>query len=207
MNISNYLFYPYSHKSYGFIRALQSLNIEFEVISPNGLGLIGKDISYAVNGKNLGKKVKSYLDIDFSKYELIVISDNLNEFMESELIEIVKKTKENNLKILNYCDKENYIKLFDDTSLLEPVKDVKEKVIINYMDKIDELNLPFYSPEKLMIFVGNIVEMIDNFYISLQLKIGLEKMGYRVEMISNENDGKFFDCLKYPKEFMDIKNP
>lgn len=204
MNTKNYIFYPYSHKSYGFIRGLQSLNIKFDVISPNGFGLMGKDTSYAVNGKELGKKVKGYLDIEFSSYDSIIISDNLNDSMEDELIQIIERSKENNLEIINYCNKEKYIKLISNGLLVKSTKYQKEESIISYMDRLEELNLPFYSPEKLMIAVGGILQTIDNFYISLQIKIGLEKMGYSVEMITNESDGEFFNCLKYPEEFMQI---
>ncbi len=204
MNNKNYLFYPYSHKSYGFIRGLMSLDIEFDVIAPKGLGLTGKDMAYVVNGNDLGKKVKVCEEVDFSRYDAIIISENLNEFMETELDKIIEKSKENNLEIFNYCDKEKYLKLFENISL-KNIKNNKEKVIKKSIDKSDKFNLPFYTPEKLIIFVGGIIETIDNFYISLQVKIGLEKMGYKVEMITKDNDGRFFDCLKYPVEFMSNK--
>ncbi|MTI49023.1 MAG: hypothetical protein FH761_14355 [Firmicutes bacterium] len=190
MNDKRYLFYPYSNDSYGFIRGLISLNIDFDVISPDGYGLIGKDVGYAINGKDIGKKVKGFNGVNFSDYDAIIISEDISESNKSELTKIIEKSKKNNLEILNYNDDAEY---------------EKELILRKSMKRYDKFSLPFYTPEKLIILVGGIVETIDNFYVSLQTKIGLEKMGYRVEMITNSNDGRFFGCIKYPKEFMSSK--
>src|SRR5699024_2624592 len=143
MSNKKYIFYPYSHEAYGFIRGLQSLNIKFDVISPNGFGLIGKDISYAINGKELGKQVKGYLDIDFNEYDSIIISEDLNDSMRSEVIEIIQKSKESNLEIINYCKDKEYVRLFPDIQCKRTEKEKKERLIKRYMNKIEELNLPF----------------------------------------------------------------
>ncbi len=203
MKSKNYLFYPYTDKSYGFVRGLISSDIKFDVISPKGLGFVGKDIAYAVNSKEVGKIVKSYNDINFKDYDSIILSSHINKFMKNELLKIIKSSRNNNLDIINYCCDKEYKELFHKNFI--PIdKDYEEgKLIKRTVDTIDKFKLPFYNPQKLIIFVGGIIDTIDNFYISLQMKLGLEKIGYKVEMITNELDGQFFQCLNYPDEFMD----
>lgn len=203
MNNKNYLFYPYTNRSFGFIKGLLAKNIDFDVISPKGFGLQNRDIAYSVNKKDLGKKVKSLNDIQFKNYDSIILSSYIEEdTIKDELTKLIEQSIENDLEIVSLKQEKSSIEKLCNYKKLKKYDLGVNEAIEKTINKFNELNLPLYSSNNPVIFVGGIFDYIDNYNISLQVKIKLEDEGYNVILITNEKDLEYFGTLRYPKEFM-----
>ena len=202
MHDKNYLFYPYTDKSYSFVKGLIASNINFDVISPIGYGLNGKDLSYVTNRMKLKKTIKDIHNIDFSQYNSILLSNNINELMLDELEVIATSAGEHKIEIVNLSGEFNLDTL--DFRIQNEVDDI-ESEIKEMMNRIEEFGLAYYKSQKPIILVGGILESIDDFSISLGLKLEFEKQGYKTQLITDEKDAIFFNCIKYPASFMSNK--
>ena len=170
------LFYPYNDKTYGLVKGLLMKDIYVDIIASKGSGLVNKDMAYSVNKSKINKVVKSIEEIQYKNYDTLIISSYANyTICESEILELIKNIKKENI-------------------------DEIETIIKRY----GELNLPLYNPKVPVIYIGGLLESIDSFDISLQIKLAMEKLDYKISLITNETDGKLFGTINYPKSFMGI---
>lgn len=206
MHNKKYLFYPFSNKSFGFVKGLLTKKFDFEAISPKGLGLQNKDIAFSVNKKNLGKKVRLLKDVQIKHYDSLIISSFLDEdILKDELTNFIEQATDNDLEIILLGRDEVNIQKLSNYKYLIRYGYYEEEIIEKHISKFKELNLPFYSSNRPVVFIGGIFEYIDNFNIALQLKIKLDSEGYNSVLVSNEKDASYFGALRYPKEFMNSK--
>lgn len=204
MNNKKYLFYPFISRSFGFITGMLAKNIDFEVIASKGSGLWGKDIAYSVNRPSLGKDIKLIEEIDFNIYDTLIISSYIEDkSFKVELEKLLLESIKHNLEIVILAEQWDY-----EFDFINGYKNVikydnsQKKLIQRYIKKYEDLNLPFYANKCPVIFVGGILECMDNFNIALQIKVRLENIGYNTVLISDEQDSIFFQGLEYPNEFM-----
>lgn len=204
MSNKKYLLYPYTKKSFSFIKGLLAKDTIFDVISPKGLGLQYKDIGYSVNKKDIGQEVKLLKDIQIKDYQSLIISSHINkDIVNIELESLIEESISNNLEIIILSEEELMdFKGIEGYKKLIKYDNTEEKIIRKNMNKFNELNLPFYTSRTPAIYIGGMFEYIDNLSVSLELKIRLENKGYNVKLISNEKDTNYFDGLRYPEEFM-----
>ena len=198
-----YLFYPYSDQTYGFIKALLFTNKDIDIIAPIGAGLISKDMSYAVNRKEMKKIVKSIKDIGYKDYDTLIISSHINyPLCKNEICEIISNCKKEEIKVI-YLGADAKIKeLIEPTNKypsdkLTSIKEI-ETMVLGY----NELNLQLYTLQTPIAYIGGLLETIDSFDISLQMKLSMEKLGYTVSLVTREMDGKYFGGINYPNKFM-----
>lgn len=205
MKRRKYLFYPYQEKSYGFIKGLLYNDNLVDVISPEGSGLVGNDMAYATNRGSLDLMVKSINEIDFTDYEQVILSshtsfhDEVKNLIHCSIkadVPIIYLGEEQNiLDILNSYDKSNA------TYLSEHMQKIKTLV-----RRFNEVQLELYSPNIPVVYIGGIIETIDSFDIGLQIKLRMEKMGYKVSLISNNPDGGIFSVIKFPEDMMGMQS-
>lgn len=203
MGEKRYLFYPYSDKTYGLVKGLLMKDIYVDIIVSKGSGLVNKDMAYSVNKSTMNKVVKSIEEIQYKNYDIFIISSYANDTIcESEILELIKNAKKENIEIiyLGHDQKINrLLKSYEKGSLYD-VENIYE--IETIIKRYGELNLPLYNPKVPVIYIGGLLESIDSFDISLQIKLAMEKLDYKISLITNEADGKLFGAINYPKSFM-----
>lgn len=197
------LFYPYSDLSYGLVSGFILNGVDIDVVSHFGAGVDNKDMAYVVNRNEANKIIKSIKEIEYKKYDKLVISSNINfKLCKNEVARIINNCKKENMEIIYLGENAQIIELLESNSQdsinnLEKIK--KIEVMIN---RYNQLNLPMYRPNTPVVYIGGVLETIDSFNISLQMKIIMEKLGYKVSLITKEVDGKIFGTINYPELFM-----
>lgn len=199
-----YLLYPYSHETYGLVKGFLLNNEAMDVIAPIGAGLINKDISYAVNRTSTGIIVKDFREIDFKDYDTVIISSHMKDKLyEDEMLEILDCIKKTNTEVI-YLGKDEEIDIrlkSCNRIVLDETQKINDK-IETMIRRYNELDMPLYKPKVPIVYIGGILETIDSFDIGLQIKVTMERAGYKVSLISKEMDGKIFGTMDYPMDFM-----
>lgn len=197
------LFYPYNHLSYGLVRGIL-LNDEYiDIAAPEGTGLIDKDIAYVVNRNEIKKTVKSIKEIEYKNYDKLIISSNTNfSLCKNEIAKIINNCKKNDIEILYLGENKEINRLLqsNNQSSLKSFQIMKKIEVL--IKRYNQLNLPIYTPKTPIVYIGGILETIDSFDISLQIKFSMEKLGYEVSMITRQLDGNLFGAVNYPNLFI-----
>lgn len=202
-NRRKYLLYPYNDQSYGLAKGLFLNDENIDIIAPIGTGLVDKDMAYSVNRNEMKKIVKSIKEIEYKNYDTLIISSHISyKLCRNEILEIINHAKKENMEINYLGEDEEVIKLLEsyDKYSSDSFENIKEiKTMIN---RYNQLNLPLYNPKTPIVYIGGLLETIDSFDIALQMKLTMEKLGYKVALITKELDGRFFGATDYPKTFM-----
>ncbi|MBU5425827.1 hypothetical protein KQI41_05315 [Tissierella pigra] len=197
------LIYPFSYKAFSIVKLLVENKFNIIVATEDGTGLIGKDIAFSVNRKKSDVSVLKYSDELLEEVDLLFIpegyiGDPINEGTKDVLQKAIKTNKRiiSSLKL----DEENkhlleYSKYID----LLTTKNLK---IDSYLTRIKENRLSFFIPNIPVIYVGGVFDIVDNNYITISLKQKFKENGYRACCIMADNSGKLFDCLTFPKNFI-----
>lgn len=198
-----YLLYPYSDQIYGLAKGLLLNDENIDIMAPIGTGLVDKDMAYAVNRNEMKKIVKSIKEIEYKNYDTLIISSHIcYRLCKNEILEIISYSKKENIDIIYLGEEEEINKILEsyDKYSSDSFKNIKEiKAMIN---RYNQLNLPLYNPKTPIVYIGGLLETIDSFDIALQMKLTMEKLGYKVALITKETDGRFFGATDYPKTFM-----
>jgi peptide maturation system protein (TIGR04066 family) len=203
MGEKKYLFYSYSDKTYGLIKGLLMKDIYVDIIASKGSVLVNKDMAYSVNRSPMNKVVKSIEEIEYKNYDIFIISSYTNyTICEGEILELIKNAKKENIEIIYLGLDEEINKLLKscEKGSLYDLKNIDE--IETIIKRYGELNLPIYNSKVPVVYIGGLLESIDSFDISLQIKLAMEKLDYKISLITTETDGKLFGAINYPKNFM-----
>lgn len=198
-----YLFYSHSDKAYGIVRGFISKDEIVDILAPMGTGLVGKDIAHAVNRNDMKKIVKSSKEIDYKNYDTLIISSYANyELCQSEISLIINQAKKESMDIIYLGQDEEINKLLKSDEDHRLKYSGNEKEIETAIKRYNQLNLPLFNPQIPIVYIGGLLETIDSFDIGLQIKMEMERLDYKVSLLTKELDGIIFGAANYPKEFM-----
>ena len=203
LNKKRILFYPYSDLSYGLVSGFILKGANIDVVSPNGIGADNKDMGYVVNRNETNKTTKSINEIEYKKYDELVISSNIDfEVCKNEVVKIINNCKMENMEIIYLGENAEIIELLklNSQDIISDLENIKK--IETMINRYTQLNLPMYRPNTPVVYIGGVLETIDSFNISLQVKVAMERLGYKVSLITKELDGKIFGAINYPELFM-----
>lgn len=197
------LIYPFSYKAFPIVKLLLREKLDVIVAAEEGSGLIGKDVAFSTNREKCNLAVLKYSDNLLEESDILIIpeghiNDAVNEGIKTTIEKTISKSKK--IASLLSLDKESqYFLDYDEYINLATTKSLN---IESYFKRVKENNLPYFVPNIPVIFMGGVFDIIDNNYIAISLKQRFEKDGYKVCCITKEDSGKLFDCLTYPKSFM-----
>lgn len=200
------LIYPYSYKTFPMVKLMLERDYNVKVATFNGLGLIGKDVSYSVNRRKTNIETLEYSESLLNELDILYIP-NFNEdtTTKSILKDTIRKAIKLNKKIIVESNKE-IIREFSDYENLIDLQTFKNQKIETYYNKVKIYEMKFYRPSIPVIFIGGIYDLLDNDYITIKLNDYLGKNGYKACCLSRQVSNKVFGCINFPDEFININN-
>lgn len=194
-----YLFLPYNIEDYGLIKELLHRKINIDIATFEGVGLAGKDISYVCNRKPLCKHIYSFNYIKHNEYDYVIISNSVDKLKSKEIYFKFKKWLSSlKARILYFGDDSELRRLFSsEVSHSNIVKEMKSFINVEpqLASSLDMISTP-------IVYVGGLIEMVDTFDISVQLRRMMEDIGYKVSLVTTNLYSKLISAHSYPKEFM-----
>lgn len=203
MKDKNKLVYPFTVDTYPLARLLDKKNINVKFAAPEGLALIGKDLSYCVNRQKINKNVIS-IDEALKKedYDEILISNFSNyELIKDDISKIVEYSTNKNIEISSLGE----IKDFKDI-----IKNINNKSMsdLQYIvDNLNTINVKYYEDVKsIVIFVVGLFETIDSTLISMLTADYLSDSKYKVNVVSRKKEVILNNGYNYPLDFFESKD-
>lgn len=200
------LIYPYSYKSYPIVKLLLKKNYIVKVAAFEGLGLIGNDVAFSVNHKEINLEVLEYSNFLLNQIDTLYVPAYYSDDQTDRILsDIIKKVIQLNKKIIIESN-DKIIEEFLYYDNLINLKTIKNKKIESLFNKIKTYKIKFYRPTIPVIFIGGIHDLFDNDYITIALKARFERDGYKTCCITKQFSNKIFECINFPDEFMNKNN-
>ncbi len=217
-NIKNVAIYPFSAESIPVVNYLHKLNPTYKIsvlISPNGLGLIGKDASVADNREPMGITVQGNIINVLDQFDVLLITDgNETDDMHKNSYEYMMLAIENKKDII--CA----LTLSD--GKLETIQSKCNQFGVNFQYCIDRLetSLGFqklqsqlrslYTPSTPIIFVGGLIDNANNYEVLLSMATKLKNQGYKVSAVCEKRECKLYKFHTQPfflksKEYSEVE--
>lgn len=143
--------------------------------------MVGKDLSYSCNGKQTGTNAKSISDICKSNSDLMIVINDNKHIGQDYMYKILKKAIENDIKVLFYIDKNDYI----DDCIWDLRQKFNDKFNILYQEDLpNRLLNDKISLQTPVILVGGLIDEPDVTELLLRLYIKFTKMGINTAVIT-----------------------
>ncbi len=209
MEFKNLIIYPYKKSLYPIVRLLLDNNVKISILDTKESATVLRDINYLVN-KSYETSIsieniedyrnKQKADILMPEINTInnLIYSNLSIILRSGTVNKIYSLIKDNNNIKNYIDNVEIISLYRNTTINS----------INRLYEIIKNQSRVCSQPKIpVIYVGGVIDNMDNSYIAITLKEELKKMGYKVDCISNDINTRFLECISFPEDFFDDMIP
>jgi len=216
-NIKNVAIYPFSAESIPVVNYLNKLNPTYKIsvlISPSGLGLVGKDASVADNREPMGIIVQGNINNVLDQFDVLLITDgNETDDMHKHSYEYMLLAIENKKDII--CAMTLSQEKLDAIIL----KSKQAGVDFNYckgtletsayFQSIQSQSRALYTPSTPIIFVGGLIEDANN-YVLLSMATKFKNQGYKVSAVCEKSDCKLYNFHIQPaflksKEYSEVE--
>ena len=191
--------YPFCAELLPVVKHFEELQKEYTItrlLSPCGLGLVGKDAGYARNHPDLGIIVSYALDMDESSWDTLLVVECVDlQIVDSEiqLEDIMARALKAGKKISYFALNEKSISpkiqeyLSEYPSMINLfIEGVDGKETQMVYEHFDETNIP-------VILVGGLLTEADVFEVLIQLAICMRKNGIHPLVLTRNPIGKMFD--------------
>ncbi|MBU3179107.1 TIGR04066 family peptide maturation system protein [Clostridium estertheticum] len=201
------MIYPFDVESVTLIRHNKLINnyIITHAISPNGWGLVGKDVGDADNGQPMGIIVENDFDKALSNCDAVFFNTpskkvDLDKVIYPKIIKAAKNSKHIicTIKIENRMIDEISHICHENNKSFEYFHDKFNKVITPLAEEIYQIDTP-------VIFVVGLAERTNKFEIQLNLRKYLKEMGYKVSQVGTRNYCELMGFYSFP-QFMYSKS-
>lgn len=206
--MKNLLIYPSDYEGIALLRNLDMLGdySRVVIISLNGSGQIGHDVSIIDKGEALSIKVESedkILDEIDRCDDLLLLRSNFILDLETDIIPLITYTLSKNKKVI--CDFEIPPKQYEEFS-------ENKNFIVKHTNALDETigirqDLEIYSFQTPIIFFSSLNERSNKLSNMLTLKRYLNTQGFKVSCILSDGNGELLDnCHSYPSYMFEKYN-
>ena len=201
------LIYPYTKENLSLIQYIVLHMNQYEVssvVSPNGWGLVGKDVGEVVYREKMNLIVESDYDASLKKCDTVLFCDYDNEGLNiKQVIFKMEVAIQNGKNIISFIElSEDVIEELEQKSKKYGVKIYSYSNKYKFQIEKNEIkNIALSDIESAVIFVMGISENTRKFELQLSLKEHFIKDGYNVLSISSRNYGDFFGMTPIP-DFM-----
>lgn len=208
--ISRIAIYPFSADSIPIAIYLNRMNPFYEIsqlISPSGLGLVGRDASAADNRKPMGITVKGSIRNLLDEFDVLLITSG------NEKDEIHKRSYENML--IGIENKKDIIcamsiseDKLEEISLRSQQANISFQYCNSRVKNASAFNcnqqqaVTLYTPSVPVIFIGGLVDQANNYEILLSTSDKLKQQGYKVSAICEKSECELFGFHAHPNFFM-----
>ncbi len=197
------MIYPFDVESIPLIRhnnLIEGYDFKY-IISPNGWGLVGKDVSIADEGQDLEINIESNFKEYLEKCEAVLFSDSSNKInfdkliypkiieaaeAKKEILCTIKLDQEKIKKINSICDRNNIN--------FKYLRDKNSEAKSPIFEEIYPINAP-------VIFVVGLTERTHKFEIQLSIRERLLEQGYNVCQIGSRSYCEIMGFHSFP-DFM-----
>lgn len=203
-NIKEVAIYPYNIEFYGVVQYLEKLNPLYRVkklIMPYGYRSEGKDAGIIYNKPKLGINVTENFEEAIEECDCIIIaenhySDNLRKIIIQNIELAIEKKKdiictiplnEEELKFINNKSSKYNINF---TYYTESINE--KELVIDYTRKL-------YTPIVPVIFVGEAIDGVDAFEVTVGITNSFIKKGYRTVTLTQKVWGNLLNVSSLPK--------
>ncbi|HAR85692.1 MAG TPA: hypothetical protein DCR69_08160 [Clostridium sp.] len=197
------LIYPFTVDTYPLAKLFSKKDMDVTFASPEGLSLVGKDLSYCVNREKINKNVVN-LDkaLQQNKYdEILIPTFNNYELLKSDLNKIIQYATHRNIKV-NSLDELDEFK--DD---IKKINQEGTHKLEHIMNSLNTVNAKYYEDVKaIVIFVVGLFETIDSTLISMITADFFNDSSYNVKIISNKKECILNNGYNYPLDFLNSKD-
>lgn len=189
--------YPYCAELLPAVRHFDELQNKFKLtklFAPEGLGLIGKDASYACNHPNIGMVVSALDDFSDPSWQiLLLVKTHTLSLPDDDLERVMEQALRYGKKVLYY----NFCR--------EDIPESIFRLADNFPDRVQlfagDINIPdprkaerIFSAVKIpVVLVGGLVQQADVGEVLYGLAACLRADGYRPLVISEQPIGPIFD--------------
>lgn len=203
--------YPFDLYSVPLIRhrkLITNQNI-VEVVSPEGWGLEGKDISVFDGGSSIGVFINTNFEDAINKCDTVLFTRNEAELdFEKHIYPKIDKAINKGKNIINTLPLSREI--IDDIINKCAYNNLKFRDFNIYNKQNDYSNILIeneyiFDIKKPVVFVLGLCDSIDKFEVQLTLREYFLKLGYKVSQIGSRDSCEFLGFYSFPK-FMYSKN-